>query len=397
MSDPISFPALFDAVAAIGRGPGGWTRPPWSAELRAAEDVVAQAGARAGLAAWHDPAGNLWLTDPAAPAEGLVACGSHLDTVPDGGALDGALGVVSAVAAVARLRAQGVPDRERLAVISFADEEGWRFGTPLFGSRMLVGAYDAGLLDRVDRDGVALRDVGPPDPEAARGLERRLAAFLELHVEQGSALGPHGAPLGVCTGLAARGRYAWAIEGHADHAGTTPMAGRRDALVAAARLVLAAESQALARPGAVATVGRIAAEPGGSNSIPGRTTGTLDVRGPTARERDAVLAAIRQTAPAAEVETLSEDDGVAFDPAVRVLLHEAAAAVGARAIDLPSYAGHDAGGLAAAGVPAGMLFVRSTTGISHHPDEDAVPADRELGCQALTAALASLLTAPRQA
>jgi N-carbamoyl-L-amino-acid hydrolase len=397
MNDPISFPALFDAVAAVGRGPRGWTRPPWSAELREAEDVVAAAGARAGLTAWHDPAGNLWLTDPDAPADGLVACGSHLDTVPDGGALDGALGVVTAVAAVARLRARGLPGHERLAVIAFADEEGWRFGTPLFGSRMMVGAYDAGLLDRVDRDGVILRDVGPADPEAARGLERRLRAFLEVHVEQGRALGPQNAALGVCTGLAARGRYAWAIEGHADHAGTTPMAGRRDALVAAARLVLAAEREALARPGTVATVGRIAAEPGGSNSIPGRATGTLDVRGPTAPERDGLLAAIRGAVPTAGVEALSEDDGVAFDPEMRALLHAAAASVGATAIDLPSYAGHDAGGLAAAGVPAGMLFVRSTTGISHHPDEDALPADRELGYEALASALASLLTAERQA
>jgi N-carbamoyl-L-amino-acid hydrolase len=382
---------LFDRLAAVGRHDRGWTRAPWSPELRAAETVVVEAGAAAGLQAAHDAAGNLWLTDPDAPAAGLVASGSHLDTVPDGGALDGALGVVTAVAAVADLRSRAVPGAERLAVIAFADEEGWRFGTPIFGSRMLTGAYDAGVLERRDAAGVRLGDVGPADPEAARGLHERLGAFLEVHVEQGLALGPRGAALGVCTRLAARARYAWTVEGHADHAGTAPMAGRRDALVTAARLVLAADAEARARPDAVATVGRIAAEPGGSNTVPGRATGTLDVRAPDAAGRDALLAAIRAGVPEAAVETLAEDAGADFDPGVRMALHGACAASGAHAVDLPSFAGHDAGVLAAAGVRAGMLFVRSTTGVSHHPDEDATAADRRLGCAALTAALETLL------
>ena len=137
------FRELFDAVAAVGRSESGWTRPPWSAPLREAEEVVIAAAARSGLVSSHDAAGNLWLTDPAAET-GLVAAGSHLDTVPDGGAFDGALGVVSAVVAVARLRAAGVAGSERLAVVSFADEEGWRFGTPIFGSRVLTGVYGAG-------------------------------------------------------------------------------------------------------------------------------------------------------------------------------------------------------------------------------------------------------------
>ena len=391
MTPPVPLDALFDAVAAVGRGPNGWTRPPWSDELRAAEQVVVDAAAASGLQAQHDPAGNLWLTDPGAPPDGLVASGSHLDTVPDGGALDGALGVVTALAAVADLRAQAIAGAERLAVIAFADEEGWRFGTPLFGSRMLAGTYGADVLERRDADGVRLGDVGPADPEAARGLQRRLAAFVEVHVEQGLALGPLGAPLGVCTRLAARGRYAWSIEGHADHAGTTPMAGRRDALVAAARLVLAVETEASARSGAVATVGRIAVEPGGSNSIPGRASGTLDARAGTPAERDALVAAIAAAAPTATMGTLAEDPGADFDPAVRAALHAAAERAGTAAADLPSFAGHDAGVLAGAGVPAGMLFVRSTTGVSHHPDEDATPADRALGLEVLRGTLAALL------
>jgi N-carbamoyl-L-amino-acid hydrolase len=169
------------------------------------------------------------------------------------------------------------------------------------------------------------------------------------------------------------------------------MAGRRDALVAAARLVLATEAEASARTSAVATIGRIAVEPGGSNSIPGRASGTLDARAGTAAERDALVAAIAAAAPTATLATLAEDPGAEFDPGIRAALHAAAEQAGTDAADLPSFAGHDAGVLAGAGVPAGMLFVRSTTGVSHHPDEDATPADRALGLEVLRGTLAALL------
>ena len=369
---PVSeFRELFDAVAAIGHRDRGWTRPPWSAPLREAEQVVADAAARAGLVAAHYAAGNLWLTDPAA-REGLVATGSHLDTVPDGGAFDGALGVVAALVAVTQLRAARVDGSERLAVVSFADEEGWRFGTPIFGSRVLTGGYDRDVLERRDADGVRLGDASPSDPFAARGGHRRLASFVEVHVEQGRALTPAGVPLGIATSLAARSRFAFRCDGAANHAGTTPMAERRDALVAAARFVLAADTAARAEEGAVATVGTLEVEPGGSNVVPGRATGTLDVRAPDPARRDAVVAAIRTACPEASLERLANDDGVQFDARIRTALHEAAGAV---AIDLASYAGHDAGVLQAAGVPAGMLFVRSPDGVSHDPAEHADEAD----------------------
>jgi N-carbamoyl-L-amino-acid hydrolase len=380
---------LFDAVAAVGRTERGWTRPPWSPAVREAEQVVVAAGERAALVSSHDAAGNLWLTDPAA-TDGLVAAGSHLDTVPDGGAFDGALGVVSAVVAVARLRAAGVAGADRLAVVSFADEEGWRFGTPIFGSRILTGAYGHDVLDRLDADGVRLGDAGPPDPFAARDGHRRLAAFVEVHVEQGRALAPAGVPLGVATSLAARSRFAFACDGAANHAGTTPMAERDDALVAAARLVLAADAAARDEPGAVATIGTLDVQPGGSNVIPGRVTGTLDVRAPDPARRDAVVAAIQAACPAVELTRLAADDGVAFDARIRAALHEAAAG---GAIDLASYAGHDAGVLAAAGVPAGMLFVRSPDGVSHDPGERADEADCLAGVATLERALRACLDA----
>lgn len=367
--DADRFRNLLSAVNAQGHGPGGWTRLAWTPELRAAEQAVADVAATGGLVAEHDPAGNLWLTDPAAPEGGLIATGSHLDTVPDGGAFDGALGVVAGLEAVLALRAAGAPGAERLAVIAFADEEGGRFNTPVFGSRMMVGSYGAEMLDRIDADGVTLREVGPADPEAAAGLEQRLDAYYEIHVEQGLALDPADVSLGIATGLAARGRWTWSIDGEANHAGTTPMAGRRDALVAAAGLVLAVKEAAEAVPGAVATVGVIGVEPGGTNVVPGRAFGTIDARAMTNAERDAVVAAVSAACPEATIEMTTLDDGAVFDEALRADLFAVAEQYGVTAMDLPSYAGHDAGTMALAGVPSAMVFTRSPNGLSHNPAE----------------------------
>lgn len=367
--DADRFRALLADVNSHGHGPGGWTRLAWTPELRAAEQAVIDVAARGGLVAEHDPAGNLWLTDPNAPQDGLVATGSHLDTVPDGGAFDGALGVVAGLEAVLALRAAGVQGAERLAVIAFADEEGGRFNTPVFGSRMMVGTYGAEMLDRVDANGTTLREVGPTDPEAAAGLQRRLAAYYEIHVEQGLALHPADVSLGIATGLAARGRWTWSINGEANHAGTTPMAGRRDALVTAAGLVLAVRDAAEAVPGAVATVGVIGVEPGGTNVVPGRALGTIDARAMSNADRDAVVARIAATCPEATIEVTTLDDGAVFDAALRADLFAAAEAHGVSAMDLASYAGHDAGTMALADVPSVMIFTRSPNGLSHNPAE----------------------------
>ena len=386
MRSPDPLP-LFDALAAIGRGAGGWNRPPWSDAVRAAEQVAIAAGVACGLDAHHDAAGNLWLTDPSAPRAGLVVSGSHLDTVPNGGAFDGALGVACALAAVAALREVAVPGFERLAVVSFADEEGWRFDTPIFGSRILTGGYGAGVLDRRDADGIRLGDVGPPDPLAAVGGHERIGAFVEVHIEQGVALAPAGAAVGIATGLAARGRYRFTVEGEANHAGTTPMLDRDDALVTAARFVLQADEQARARWGTVATIGQLIVEPGGSNVIPGRVTGTLDVRALDPSACNDLVARIAAAAPTVELDRLSWDPGATFVAWVRHALAAAAASAGVRTIDHASFAGHDAGVLAAAGIEAGMLFVRSPDGVSHNPAEHAEPDD----CRAAAAVLAGAL------
>lgn len=360
---------LFAGVNEQGYSPDGWTRAPWTPELRAAEQLVIDAAVAGGMVCEHDPAGNLWMTDPNAPADGLIAVGSHLDTVPKGGAFDGVLGVVGGLVAVLALRAAGVPNVERLAVISFADEEGSRFNTPCFGSRTMVGTFGDEVADMQDKDGISIRDVGPKRPADAAGLQRRISAYFEIHVEQGLALDPANTSLGIATSLSARGRWEWQVVGEANHAGTTPMAGRRDALVRAAEFVLAVQRTAIAHDGAVATVGRITPWPGGTNVIPGRCSGTLDVRALNNATRDAVVQALIEEFPDFVIEHKSTDDAAIFDPALIADLHAAANELGVSSMDLPSYAGHDAGTLALAGVPSVMIFTRSPNGISHNPAE----------------------------
>ena len=360
---------LFAGVNEQGYSPDGWTRAPWTPELRAAEQLVIDAAVAGGMVYEHDPAGNLWITDPNAPADGLIAVGSHLDTVPKGGAFDGVLGVVGGLVAVLALRAAGVPNVERLAVISFADEEGSRFNTPCFGSRTMVGMFGDEVADAQDKDGISIRDVGPKRPADAAGLQRRIAAYLEIHVEQGLALDPAEISLGIATSLSARGRWEWGVVGEANHAGTTPMAGRRDALVRAAEFVIAVQRTAIAHDGAVATVGRITPWPGGTNVVPGRCSGTLDVRALNNATRDAVVQALVEEFPDITIEHKSTDDAAIFDPGLIADLHAAANQLGVSSMDLPSYAGHDAGTLALAGVPSVMLFTRSPNGISHNPVE----------------------------
>ncbi|MBJ7334490.1 MAG: Zn-dependent hydrolase [Thermoleophilia bacterium] len=360
---------LFAGVNEQGYSLDGWTRAPWTPELRAAEQLVIDAAVAGGMVYEHDPAGNLWITDPNAPADGLIAVGSHLDTVPKGGAFDGVLGVVGGLVAVLALRAAGVPNVERLAVISFADEEGSRFNTPCFGSRTMVGMFGDEVADAQDKDGISIRDVGPKRPADAAGLQRRIAAYVEIHVEQGLALDPAEVSLGIATSLSARGRWEWGVVGEANHAGTTPMAGRRDALVRAAEFVLSVQRTAIAHDGAVATVGRITPWPGGTNVVPGRCSGTLDVRALNNATRDAVVQALVEEFPDIAIEHKSTDDAAIFDPALIAALHAAAKELGVSSMDLPSYAGHDAGTLALAGVPSVMIFTRSPNGISHNPVE----------------------------
>ena len=380
------------ALGDLGRArSGGYRRFAWTredADLR--EWFTGEAKAR-GLDVAADRAGNLvaWWGDPDADGPGVVT-GSHLDSVPDGGAFDGPLGVVGAFAAVDALRAEGFAPARPLGVALFGDEEGARFGVACAGSRILTGALTADrAAGLTDADGVPMAEAvagaghAPlgPDPEALR----RIGTFVELHVEQGRALADLDRAVAVGTAIHPHGRWRIDLDGRADHAGTTRLVDRDDPMLAFARVVLAARAAA-ERHGAVATCGKVHVAPNGVNAIPSHVTAWLDARGEDAERVRAVVAEVARIGG-----TLTEEswtDRTPFDPALArrlaVLLDDAPL--------LPTGAGHDAGILSAAGVPTAMLYVRNPTGVSHSPEEHAEDADCAAGVEALTAVLRELAT-----
>ncbi|PPK69886.1 allantoate amidohydrolase [Actinokineospora auranticolor] len=385
-------------IAAVGADlrRGGFSRHGYDrAELELREWFTAEAGRR-GLDVECDGNGNLWAWW-GAPGDGAVITGSHLDSVPGGGAFDGPLGVVSALEAVDVLRAKGFTPGKPFAVVVFAEEEGGRFGVACLGSRLLTGAITPEAALRLsDSDGVTLAEamraagldparVGPDQ----RAL-RRIGTFVELHVEQGRGLVDLGALVGVARSILAHGRWRVTVTGEGNHAGATLMVDRRDPMVAAAQVVLAARRAGSAVEGARATVGRLVPNPGGTNVIPSSVDLWLDARADDDARTRAVVAEITAAAQAAAADegcavTVTEEsygDTVVFDAALR----DSVAGVLGGVPALPTGAGHDAG-ILAAHVPTAMLFVRNPTGISHAPAEFAEPDD----CAAGTRALADVL------
>ncbi|PTA68618.1 allantoate amidohydrolase [Deinococcus arcticus] len=340
-----------------------------------------------GLSVRVDAAGNLRARrEGPAPDSPTLYLGSHVDTVPNAGAYDGVLGVTLAYAVAGALRRTPLPFA--LELLAFSEEEGVRYGVPFIGSRALVGTLDE-VLGRQDAQGVSVRaaleayGLNPAELPAAE-VRGPALGFVELHIEQGPVLQAAGAPLGVVTAIAGQHRLRLDFAGQAAHAGTTPMAHRRDALAAAARFVVAAEDLARATPGLVATVGVLNASPGAINVIPGAAHATLDLRHEVDAVREAALKTLLAQAHALATErgvtlTVTEtmtQPAVPLDPGLRAALHRAAAAEGVVAPDLPSGAGHDAMVLAAR-MPAAMLFLRSPNALSHHPDETVEPGDVE--------------------
>ena len=327
-----------EQLYAIGGGPGANRPHPGPGEDEAFE-LAAGWMSDAGLEVEVDRHGNLLGRSSEHPE---VWVGSHLDTVPQGGKFDGALGVVAGIEAV-ELAGAGT-------VVAFRGEE-----VGCVGSHALVAS-------------------GDPLP----------AVFLELHVEQGPVLADRDAPLGVVTGIVGYARGELVFRGRAGHAGTTPMEGREDALVGAAGAILAIRDAAAGLDGAVATVGQVAVEPGGVNVIPGSVRISVDARAPDAETLDRLVAAIG-------VDPAQRTEPVAMGARVRGALSEELAALGLSAVELPSGAGHDAGILAATGVESGMLFVRSLNGgVSHSPDELSSDEDVALAVEVLTATLRRL-------
>jgi N-carbamoyl-L-amino-acid hydrolase len=401
-----AFEVCFGGLAAIGRDPaGGWTRLAWTDEDRAARSWFESEATARGLTVEPDPAGNLWAwwTGSGPDAAGVVAVGSHLDTVRGGGAYDGALGVVSGLLAVEELIGQGVEPQRPVAVVAFADEEGGRFGLPTFGSRVLTGALDpTDVLPRVDQDGTTVAealaaagvDPGGFGPDPAR--VSRLGAFVELHVEQGRGLVDLGQPVALGARIWSHGRWRLTLTGEANHAGTTRLADRRDPMLGLAAAVLGARAAAT-ELAAVATVGRVVVEPNSSNSVAGRVSAWLDARAEGEQTLDWLVAAFQAAVEDAagrnglsvELAPESRSPAVELDPDLTARLDACLRATGLEPPRLPTAAGHDAGSLAAA-VPTAMLFVRNPTGTSHSPEETAALEDCVAGVRALATVIEEL-------
>jgi N-carbamoyl-L-amino-acid hydrolase len=394
-----SFGSMWADLEPVGRhsSTGGYRRFAWTAADATLREWFRGEAERRGLDVVTDRAGNLWAWagDPDADGPGLVV-GSHLDSVPDGGAFDGPLGVVSAFAALDELRARGfVPDRP-LGIACFADEEGARFGVACAGSRLLTGVLDPDRARALtDDDGTtmaeAMATAGHDAAVLGRDEEtlRRVGTFLELHVEQGRGLVDTGDPVGVASSIWPHGRWRLDLRGRADHAGTTRLADRDDPMLALAGAISAARASA-ERHGSLATVGKLRVRPNGVNAIPSEVTAWLDARGPSEDGVRSVVAEVAEaagTVPAEESWTSSTDFDAGLRDRLAAVVGEGA---GTPAPVLPTGAGHDAGILSAAGVETAMLFVRNPTGVSHSPAEHAEPADCLAGVDALARAIEAL-------
>ncbi|MGA8995032.1 MAG: allantoate amidohydrolase [Nocardioidaceae bacterium] len=389
----MTFEDMWRGLQEVGRSTasGGYFRQPFeTAERECAAWFAEQARSR-GLDLRHDGYGNAvawWGTGPDA-----LLTGSHLDSVLDGGAFDGPLGVVSGFAAIDLLRERGVVPSRRIGVSAFVEEEGSRFGRACLGSGLAVGAVSAAAAERLqDRRGVRLGDAWAAaslDPTRGSDLLDGVSCFVELHVEQGRDLVHRGAAIGVASGIWPHGRYRFDFAGEANHAGATRMEDRHDPMLTYAMTALAADKQARVS-GMRATFGRVAVEPNGTNAVASRVTAWLDARAAD----DRALARLVETISAQAEERAGRDGtrltvtaesvsgAVTFPP---TLAERVAGPHGWPVI--ATQAGHDAGILAAAGIPTAMLFVRNPTGISHSPAEYAEPAD----CLAGVAALADTL------
>ncbi|MGW2056927.1 allantoate amidohydrolase [Streptomyces sp. NPDC001840] len=401
-----SFHEMWRELAPLGRdsGSGGYRRYAWTgADADCRAWFRAQAESR-GLGYEADRNGNqwAWLGDPL--AGDAVVTGSHLDSVPDGGAFDGPLGVVSSFAALDELRRRGARFTKPVAIANFGDEEGARFGLACVGSRLTAGQLTTDRAHELrDADGVPLpraMEAAGYDPSAIGPDPERLArigAFVELHVEQGRALDLSGDPLGIASAIWPHGRWRFDFHGEANHAGTTRLADRRDPMLTYAETVLAARREA-ELAGAVATFGKVSVEPNGVNAIPSLVRGWLDSRAADQSALDTVVAGIeaaaRDHAERAGIDLRVVRESftpvVEFEHALRDELGRILSRrTGAPVPVLGTGAGHDAGILSGS-IPTAMLFVRNPTGVSHSPAESAAEDDCVAGVLALADVLEGL-------
>lgn len=400
--------ARADELAAISETPDALTRVYLSPQHLQANQRVAQWMAEAGMIVWQDSVGNVCGRyegeQEGAPA---VLLGSHLDTVRNAGRYDGMLGVLTAIEVVQSLHQQGQRLAKAIEIVGFCDEEGTRFGITLLGSRGLTGRWPAQWLMQTDASGVSVAQamvLAGLDParvaQAARRTEE-IAAYLELHIEQGPCLEQAGLALGVVEAINGARRLNCRFTGEAGHAGTVPMAQRKDALAAAAEWMVAVESTTHERGGnLVATVGELRCLPGAVNVIPGEVALSLDIRGPQDAPLDALLNELLAQAQAIATRrglTFSAEEfyriaATPCDRRLQSLLTDAVHQAQGASLSLPSGAGHDAIAMAERW-PVGMLFVRCKGGISHHPAESVEADDVAQAITAFSYAVTALASA----
>lgn len=390
------------ALGRFGANPaGGVSRVAFSESDLAGRAYVMSLMREAGLEVRLDAAGNIIGrragTDPALP---VIMTGSHIDSVPQGGNYDGDVGVIGAIEVAELLREHGIATRHPFEFVVFTDEEGG-----VVGSQAMAGRVGPGTLDVVSHSGLTVRDgirtVGgdPARIAEARRAPGTLAAFVELHIEQGAVLDEAGIDIGVVEGIVGIRWWDVTVDGTANHAGTTPMNRRRDALLAASELALAVNRVASTMPGTqVATVGRIRAEPGAPNVIPGRVVMSLEIRDLAAEKMQAVFRAVeaeaRRIADVRGTPISFNEIDVALTPAptderLRTVIETAAGSLGLSHRRLPSGAGHDAQDMAHV-APMAMIFVPSAGGISHAPQEYTAPADVASGVDVLLRTLLAI-------
>lgn len=390
------------AVGEIGFAPGqGVTRTALSDADLVGKEWLRGRLRDAGLEIHTDAACNvIGRLRCGVPGKRLVAVGSHLDTVPNGGKFDGMLGVLAGLECARTIREHGIRLPWDLEVINFTDEEG-AHNAGTVGSRAMMGALEHGELERSVKTGRAsfaedLRKAGkdPARIGEARRDPAEFSAYLELHIEQGARLESQGIQIGAVTAIVGIYRYVVTVDGTAGHAGTTPMALRNDALVKAAPLFTLLPEWVKARdPDMVGTIGQVELFPGATNVVPGRCRFVVEVRSQCAADMMHLREMLKAYADGREgwrVEAIFEKEGTpCAEPFIQAVAH-AAAAEGLSCIRMPSGAGHDAQSLAAAGVPTGMIFVPCRRGVSHSPEEWIEPVQAAQGCQVLLRTLLSL-------
>jgi allantoate deiminase len=385
-------------LATISEAPDNLTRIFLTPEHRAAADLIMSWMGEAGMSAHLDAIGNVCgRYEGERPGLPCLMLGSHYDTVRDAGRWDGPLGLITAISCVAGLHKRGRRFPFAIEVTGFADEEGVRFASTLLGSRAVAGTFNERVLASKDEAGISMREalvqfgLDPDHIGAAARIRSELLAYVELHIEQGPVLEARNLAVGVVSAIAGATRLAARVTGMAGHAGTVPMALRRDALAGAAECISKIEELCLTDEGGlVGTVGYIHATPGATNVIPGEAHFTIDLRAPTdVHRKRAVTDIVRQIEAIArrrklalQVDVTHENRTVPCAPWLKTQIAEAVMAEGYPVFELPSGAGHD--GMAMVDIAdVAMVFVRCRGGTSHHPDEHVDLADADAGARVL--------------